>query len=57
MTWPPHHDLAKARQRFTELMRRFVHAEDLTLTDREAGQAVWLRFCKDWDIPIIDPNE
>ena len=57
MTWPPHPDLTKARQRFTELMRRFVLAEDLLLTDREAGRAVWRRFCNDWDIPLIDPNE
>ena len=57
MTWPPHPDLTKARQRFTELMRRFVLAEDLLLTDREAGRAVWQRFCNDWDIPLIDPNE
>ena len=56
MLYPPP-DLTKARQRFTELMRRFVLAEDLLLTDREAGRAVWRRFCNDWDIPLIDPNE
>jgi hypothetical protein len=50
-------DIFVQRQRFNEIMRRHVRADDANLSDDELARTVLNRYLKDRGLPLIDPNE
>ena len=49
--------LFEQRERYREVMRRHVHAEDASLTDKAFVDQVYKRYAYWREVPIIDPNE
>lgn len=49
--------VVQQRVRLFEKLRRFVTKEDVELSDHDFVMAVFRRYAKFRDIPIIDPNE
>jgi len=45
------------RQRYTEIMRRHVHADDEGKSDIDFVRDVYARYAHWREVPLIDPNE
>lgn len=49
--------LFEQRERYREIMRRHVSAEDSSLTDTDFVHQVYRRYARWREVPLIDPSE